>query len=118
MANQRKLRLQRFGISEARYDELKAICRQYDELCRKIRTYSDGLTLTEAEIKAKNECIRKRNAIDCAIQATIEGEYNIKDALLENVTHGNTYINLSVPLSEKAFYDYRTAFFVNLDRLI
>ncbi len=118
MANQRRLRLQKYGISDARYDELRAICRQYDELCKRIRAYSGCQTLTEAEKRAKSECIRKKTAVDCAMQVTTKGEHNIKGALLENVIHGKVYNNLSVPLSEKAFYDFRTAFFVNLDRLI
>lgn len=118
MANQRRLRLQKYGISNARYDELKAICRQYDDLCRKIHTYSENPTLTEAEKKTKNECIRKKNAIERAVRTTTAGEHNINGALLKSVTHGEAYNHLSVPLSEKAFYDFRVAFFVNLDRMI
>lgn len=116
MAKQRRLRLQKYGISDARYDELKAVCRQYNEFCGKLRTYSECQTLTEAQKKEAAECLRKKNAVEAAAKISTSDECGIYEPLIKNVTCGVPFYELTVPLSEKAFYDFRVAFFINLDR--
>lgn len=118
MANQRRLHLQQYGISDARYDELKALCRQYDEYVRKIREIDGIKDPTEADRQIKEACLHKKEAIDRAIRITTEGEHNVRKALFENIVHDTSYKHLSVPMERKTFYAFRKAFFSNLNRCI
>lgn len=118
MANQRKLRLQRFGISEARYDELSALCRQYDEWSRRIRTICrvENATDKQKEELQKLQC--KKNAFDEAMRITVTDEHALEKPLFEYLVHKKRFESLNVPMGKKAFYEFRTAFFVNFDKLI
>ena len=118
MANQRKLRLQRFGISEARYDELSALCRQYDEWSRRIREICRIENVTDEQKEKMQKYQRKKSAFDEAMRITVTHEYGLEKPLFEYLVHKKRFESLSVPMDKKAFYEFRTAFFVNFDKLI
>lgn len=118
MANQRRLRLQRYGITEARYDEMKAFCRQYDDWGRNIRKIEALQSPSEMQLRLLKNCKTKKNAFDEAMKMTVEGEHGLRGALVESLVHNKRFENLTVPMNKKTFNEFRTAFFVNLDRLI
>lgn len=118
MANQRKLRLQRFGISEARYDELSALCRQYDEWSRRIRTICRVENATDEQKGELQKFKCKKNAFDEAMRITVTDEHALEKPLFEYLVHKKCFESLSVPMDKKTFLEFRTAFFVNFDKLI
>ncbi len=118
MANQRKLRLQRFGISEARYDELNALCRQYDEWTRKIRTICRIENMTDNQNAELRKFKSKKDAFDEAMRVTVTDEHALEKPLFEYLVHKKRFESLSVPMDKKTFLEFRTAFFVNFDKLI
>lgn len=118
MANQRRLRLQRFGITEARYDELKALCKQYDEWQKAIRQLNAVQVKSEMQTRSLENCNRKKVAFDTALRITVDGECGISEPLFENLVHNKQYEHLNVPMNKKTFYEFRAAFFVNFDRLV
>lgn len=118
MANQRKLRLQRFGISEARYDELNALCRQYDEWKRKIQTICRIENMTDNQNAELRKLKSKKDAFDEAMRITVTNEPALEKPLFEYLVHKKRFESLSVPMDKKTFYEFRTAFFVNFDKLI
>lgn len=118
MANQRRLRLQRFGITGARYDELKALCRQYDEWTKSIRRLSMAQAKNEMQLRILESCKERKVAFDEALRMTVDGECGISEPLFENLVHNKPYEHLNVPMNKKTFYEFRTAFFVNFNQLI
>lgn len=118
MANQRRLRLQRFGITEARYDEMKAFCRQYDDWGRNIRKIEALQSPSEMQLQLLKNYKAKKNAFDEAMKMTVEDEHGLQRALIENITRNKRFETLTVPMNKRTFNEFRTAFFVNLDRLI
>lgn len=118
MANQRKLRLQRFGITEARYDELSALCRQYDEWTRKIRTICRIENMTDNQNAELRKLKSKKDAFDEAMRVTVTDEHALEKPLFEYLVHKKRFESLNIPMDKKVFYEFRTAFFVNFDKLI
>lgn len=109
MANKRRLRLERYGISNARYAEMRAFCRQYNEWQR-------GRWRGTQEQRSR--CAQKADLLLTVAMVTVNGEENVLDALLKNITDGIPYAHLNVPLSEGAFYALRRDFFINLNKEI
>lgn len=118
MANQRKLRLQKFGISEARYDELNALCRQYDEWSRLIREICRIENATEEQKEKLQKFQYKKNAFDEAMRITVTDEHALEKPLFEYLVHKKRFESLNAPMDKKTFLEFRTAFFVNFDKLI
>ena len=93
------------GISPARYDELKSICKQYLEMRRSV---SVGWPDENSRVK-----MWRVGAIEKAAEDA--GGNVIGTALLINVTEGKSYAKLETPCGPRQFYQMRTALFINLD---
>lgn len=131
MSNKRRLNLERYGVSQQRYNELRAFCLQYPEWQVKLRdihslsgvstdseAVQGGKTGQPTESKALQALryTEKIRAVERALKQAVGDEQHIYNPLLNNLTRGTKYEYLSIPISKKNFYMYRTAFFVNLDK--
>lgn len=123
-------RLADAGISPARYEELKNICRQYREYKRELSRAHAGIvdrperrsgawhrpdpTGSAAVQLADHPYARRVKLIeDCAAAVA---EPVVASALLENVSEATPYYKLRPPCGDKQFYVLRQLFFIELDR--
>lgn len=60
----------------------------------------------------------KKDAFDEAMRITVTDEHALEKPLFEYLVHKKRFESLNVPMDKKAFYEFRTAFFVNFDKLI
>lgn len=115
--------LEDYGISWAKYRELKYFCMQYREKKEKlvdgyeIRAIAyDGMPKgtgigNPTERKALDN-MKLRADVELIEQAAIEADADIYQWLLKNVTEGIPYEYLgAVPKSRSRFYDSRRKFF-------
>lgn len=133
MGNRRRLNLEKYGISQQRYAEMRAFCLQYPEwqaALRDIRNItavntsneavqsgSVGNTTESAAIRAL-QYSKKIDAVERALKTVVGDEKNIYEPMLRSLTHGIRYDNLDIPVSRDTYFQYRTAFFVNLDKVL
>ena len=132
MANKGGLKLERYGISKQRYSELRAFCLQYPErqtALKDIRSLSgvatDGEAVqggkignpTESAALRAAQYTEKMRIVEKALSQTVGEDKNIYAPLLLSFTRGIRYENLNIPISRATYFDYRKAFFVNLDKL-
>lgn len=131
--NKRELKLEKYGISSKRYKELCGFCEQYpewvDELNYKTDTVGSkeitdmpipphntsdrtgNLAIRRVELQKKCELIEQT-----AIQANLDlYQYIIKSVCYE---HPFWYLQdiMSMPCSQRAFYDARRYFFYLLNK--
>lgn len=132
MPNKRRLNLQRYGISENRYDELKAFCRQYPEWQQKIRearelsgiAQNEGISSGKVGNQTEQAALRalkymdKVDAVHRAMRAAVGNNEVLFVPMLRSVTEGVRYENLNIAMSRTSYFEMRTAFFVNLDKLV
>ncbi len=133
MGNRRRLNLEKYGISQQRYAEMRAFCLQYPEwqaALNDIRSISAVNTSNEAvqsgsvgnptEMAAIRalQYSKKIDAVERALKTVVGDEKNIYEPILLSLTRKIKYENLDIPISRKNFFMYRTAFFVNLDKII
>lgn len=126
-----KLKLEKEGISEERYSELKAMARRYDELKKldgqwrrgELDRKNDGNTAwrghsdptaREGERLASNPYAWKVAAIE---RAAVLADAEICRWLLRNVTQGIAYEKVNPPCSRERFFKARRNFFVELHRM-
>lgn len=133
MGNRRRLNLEKYGISQQRYAEMRAFCLQYPEwqaALRDIRNITAVNTSNEAVQSGsvgnptESAAIRalqyskKIDAVERALKTVVGDEKNIYEPMLHSLTNRVKYENLDIPIGRQAFFQYRTAFFVNLDKII
>lgn len=123
-------RLADAGISPARYEELKNICRQYREYKRELSRAHAGIvdrperrsgawhrpdpTGSAAVQLADHPYARRVKLIeDCAAAVA---EPAVAAALLKNICEGVDYYCLTPPCGINQFYVLRQLFFLELDR--
>lgn len=117
-----RLRLDEYGISRARYDELKAFCRQYDDkkahandLLYKTMGKLTGMPRgNNASDPARNNSIRRDGLIkDCEMieQAAIEANAELYPYIMDNVTRDVQLWKLKPPCGKNQFYKARRKFF-------
>jgi len=123
-------RLQKAGITPARYEELKAFCRQYQDYKRALRRARAGIvdrpdkssgawhapdpTGRAAMALADHPAARRVKIMeDCA--AAVAEPVTAK-ALLKSVSEGTGYQPLAAPVGERQFYIIRQLFYIELDR--
>lgn len=125
-------RLLAAGISPARYDELRAICRQYPEYRRQLERARAGIvdrprrrggawhmpdpTGNAAIHLASMPFARRLRAIEESASAVAEPA--IAEALIKNACEGVTYYRLRPAIGERQFYVLRQLFFIELDRRV
>ena len=96
-----RLRLDKQGVDKWRYEELKAICRQYPQMMRS----------KDAGARARKQLI------DQAARDTDGGRWEV--AIIKNVCHGRRYEHLAAEdlwsSSRNAYFAARREFFARLD---
>ena len=123
-------RLLAAGISPARYDELRAVCRQYPEYRRQLERARAGIVDKPRRRSGAwhlpdptgNAAIRlaslpfavRLRAIEESAAAVAEPA--IAEALIQNACEGATYYRLRPAIGERQFYVLRQLFFIELDR--
>lgn len=132
MPNRRDLMLEKYDISKARQDELRAFCRQYEEKKSKLdQLYElssasgggvDGGKVgmpTEAKalkaIKYREDIEKIDEALDYA--SALYGDW-MRKALYENIIKGVRFYQLKLYCDRRKFYDTRHIFYEKLDSLI
>lgn len=133
MSNKRRLNLERYGVSRQRYNELRAFCLQYPEWQAKLRDIhslsgvsTDGEAVqggktgqpTESKALQSLRYIEKMNAVERALKQAVGDETNLYAPMLASLTRKIRYENLNIPISKQTYFNFRTAFFVNLDKEI
>lgn len=122
-------RLAAAGISPARYDELRAVCRQYPEYRRQLERARAGIedrprrrggawklpdpTGNAAIHLASLPFVRRLRAIEESAAAVAEPA--IAEALIKNACEGIQYYRLRPAIGERQFYVLRQLFFIELD---
>lgn len=125
-------RLLEAGISPARYDELRAVCRQYPEYRRQLERARAGIvdrprrrsgawrkpdpTGNTAIQLASLPFVRRMRAIEQSANAVAVP--NIAEALIKNACEGMPYYQLRPAIGERQFYVLRQLFFIELDSRI
>ena len=125
-------RLLEAGISPARYDELRAVCRQYPEYRRQLERARAGIvdrprrrggawrkpdpTGNTAIQLAALPFVRRMRAIEQSANAVAVP--NIAEALIKNACEGMPYYQLRPAIGERQFYVLRQLFFIELDSRI
>lgn len=123
-------RLSNAGITPARYEELRAICRQYRWMKRAMDRARAGIvdrpegksgawhrpdpTGSAAISLAGHPYAKRMKQIEES--AAKVAEPVVAAALLRNVTEGWSYEHLRPPCGEKQFYVIRQLFYIELDR--
>lgn len=119
------------GITQARYDELRAICRQYQQYKAEAAAIRRGEidprrrrlgawhqsdpTGNQAVMMADNFARRRAETIEAAAKAT---DRVLAKYILRSVTEGLRYEYLQPPCGEKQFYRARMRFYIELDMRI
>lgn len=103
--SKRRISLEKYGISPDRLDELRAICRQYGTLKKKSNA---------GELNAR----KKVEAIEGALTTTTSRDPGMYKPLLTYLTRNIPFDQLEIPSNKKLFFEFRKAFYVNLDKLL
>lgn len=103
--SKRRINLDKYGISQDRLDELRAICRQYGTLKKKSNA---------GELNAR----KKVEAIECALTTTTSRDPGMYKPLLTYLTRNIPFDQLEIPSNKMLFFEFRKAFYVNLDKLL
>lgn len=127
-------RLENAGISESRYDELRAICRQYRECKRRAEHLRAGIvdrperrsgawrkpdpTGNAATLLADNPDARRVRLIESCVNAVAEPA--VAGPLLRYVTTGfaYNYMDPKPPVGRNQFYILALLFYIELDRAL
>ena len=127
-----RLRLDEYGISGERYRELLHMCRQYDEMRRRLDRIRAGAedphasgsgaaglvkdpTGNRAVRAADSWCAARIHAIE---QAAIAADPSLCRYILRNVTRGVSYERMDAPCGRRQFFEVRRRFFWELDQLV
>ena len=127
-----RLRLEKFGISADRYRELLYLCRQYDEMRRRVQRIREGTdeivrrpgnsaasvkdpTGNRAVRAAASKEARRIKAIEDAAAAA---DPQLARFIILNVSRGVTWEHMSVPCGRRQFYETRRRFFWELAQKI
>lgn len=120
--NKRDMRLSDYGISRAKYNELKYFCMQYEEKKQELQGLS-GLHAVVADGMPRgnmtgdptaSQAIRRamlQADVELIEQTAIEADSEIYPWLIKNVTDGMPYEYMEVPKARKQFYESRRYFF-------
>lgn len=111
-----RVNYKQYGMSRARYEELRAFARQYREFETEHKQLLDGTgsvkekAITAADIKTKMEII------DYCIDVACSDVPMLKPYLFKNVTEGISFHQMQVPLYERGFMLRRKLFFIELNK--
>lgn len=114
-----KINYEKYGISKARYEELRAFCMQYSEYKTRRRQLRSGVVSVssesaETEVKILGE---KISLIEHCVKQACTRAPGVYKYLLRNVTEPDCGYNLLLPPIEKnSFYKLRKDFFILLNK--
>lgn len=123
----REMKLEDYGISRKKYNELKYFCAQYREKVKEVQQ-SYGLSAVIANgMPRGNEtgdptgqkAIRNamlQNDIKLIEQTALEADSEIYEYIIRNVADGTPYEWLDVPKGRRQFYESRRYFFYLLSK--
>lgn len=121
--SKRDMRLSDYGISPAKYNELKYFCMQYEEKKREIQRLCGFNAMVTNGVLCGNmissQTIRRimlQNDVELIERTAIEADSEIYLWLMKNVTEGIPYEYLDVPKARKQFYESRRYFFYLLSQ--
>ncbi len=118
----RDIKLSDLNISNAKYNELKYFCLQYDEKKQEIQnnygiraSARDGMTRSNT-FGSPTEQAAIRNVmleqdLEMIEQAAMEADADVYKWLLKSVTQGISYEWMDVPMGRRQFYEVRRYFF-------
>lgn len=122
------LKLEKYGIDRQRYEELRAICRQYDKYRQMDAKIHRGEydrpeggnsawkksdpTGNAAIWQASNRYAQRVRAIEEAARAASPA---LARYIIQNVARGKTYEKLTPPCGRRQFIEAKRRFFVELD---
>lgn len=122
------LKLEKYGIDRQRYEELRAICRQYDKYRRLDAKMHRGEydrpatgnghwsqsdpTGNAAIALAGNRYAQRVKAIEDAAKAASPA---LARYIIQNVARGKTYEQLSPPCGRRQFGESKRRFFIELN---
>lgn len=132
--DKRRIRLDKYGISKARYDELKGFCEQYPEWKKEIdsEAYISSMQYkmapgnpnkgtTDMTGTTALRIVRFQEYMEMIEKCAKEADADYWDKLIACVCYGASpkYVvaYYSLPISESAFYDRRRHFFYLLDKV-
>lgn len=134
MKRKHPARLTAAGIDEARYLELRALCRQYPRDKRRLHDVRAGIVdRTEggctawkppdptgnqaARLADETRWLERRVALieDCAENICREGRPALRWALIKRVSLNLTWEELSPPMGRNQFYDLALSFYIELN---
>lgn len=123
---------ERYRIDRNVYNELKWLCRQYNDICRKIADCygisavnydstgaAKGNHISDPVQERSDKAMRLREDIEKIDQALEQTAAEpVRKYIKKAVTEGLPFEYLgSVPCGRRQFYEYRMKFFWNLSRL-
>lgn len=125
----RNLKLQKYGISKAKYLELKYFCMQYNDYLESIQYgmknsgqdagMPKGSISTSSPVEKQAidnvKAIDAVNTIDSAIAAVADDE-QMRNCIRQAVTLGTAYEYMKVPCGRRQFYELRREFFYILSK--
>lgn len=125
------LKLEKYGIDRQRYEELHAICRQYDKYRRLDAKMHQGEydqptkgnghwsqpdpTGNRAVMLAGNRYAQRVKAIEAAAKAASPA---LAWHIIQNVARGKTYEQLMPPCGQRQWTEAKRRFFAELDALV
>lgn len=122
MPNKRILRLNKYHISQDKYQELFYFCKQYNERKAEINglrglneIVADGMpkgnSISDPTFRKAEKIIRLRTENELIEHTAIEADPYIHQQIIKNVTEGISYDYLNCYYSKNTFYDRRRKFF-------
>ena len=131
--DKRRTNLRKYGISKARYDELRGFCEQYPEWKKELESEAyisspqykmspgnPNKGTTDMTGTTAVRLVRFREYIDMIEKCAKEADADFWNRIIASVCYGASPKYLiayySLPISERAFYDRRRYFFYLLDK--
>ena len=131
--NKRKLRLDKYGISNKRYKELCGFCEQYPEWLEELKSNTDtvksssvsGMPASSSGSGDPTSALARRRAelrkrCELIEQMAIQANADLYQYIIRSVCYEEPFWYLrdikGMPCSQRSFYDYRRYFFYLLDQ--
>lgn len=112
-----KINFQKYGMSKARYEELRAFVKQYPEFKQRRKDILEGRGQVENRALAAAELSDKIELIESCIKKACEGVEVIEPYLLKNVTEDVSPLQMLPPIHRDGFYKRRWLFYIELSKM-
>lgn len=112
-----KVNYQKYGMSKARFEELRAFAKQYPEFKRKRKDILEGRGNVENRAVAAAELAGKIEMIEECIRKACDGATVLEPYLLKNVTDDVSPLKMLPPIHRDGFYKRRWLFYIELSKV-